>query len=61
MMMSSRRPMEKGSSDLFTGWLWQGSMSVAIAEVISLASSIEVADKLLKGEVTGRVVVDVNK
>jgi acrylyl-CoA reductase (NADPH) len=33
----------------------------SIAEVISLASSIEVADKLLKGEVTGRVVVDVNK
>ena len=33
----------------------------SIAEVISLESSIEVADKLLKGEVTGRVVVDVNK
>ena len=33
----------------------------SIAEVISLASSIEVADNLLKGEVTGRVVVDVNK
>ncbi|KGJ94488.1 acrylyl-CoA reductase (NADPH) [Colwellia psychrerythraea] len=33
----------------------------SIAEVISLASSIEVAEKLLKGEVTGRVVVDVNK
>jgi acrylyl-CoA reductase (NADPH) len=33
----------------------------SIAEVISLESSIEVADKLLKGEVTGRVVVDVNE
>jgi len=32
-----------------------------IAQVIGLTASIEVADKLLKGEVTGRVVVDVNK
>jgi acrylyl-CoA reductase (NADPH) len=33
----------------------------SIAEVISLEASIDVADKLLKGDVTGRVVVDVNK
>jgi acrylyl-CoA reductase (NADPH) len=33
----------------------------SIAQVIGLEASIEVADKLLKGEVTGRVVVDVNK
>ncbi len=33
----------------------------SIAQVISLEASIEVADKLLKGEVTGRVVVDVNQ
>jgi len=33
----------------------------SIAEVISLAASIDVADKLLNGDVTGRVVVDVNK
>lgn len=33
----------------------------SIAEVVGLEASIEVAGKLLKGEVTGRVVVDVNK
>jgi acrylyl-CoA reductase (NADPH) len=33
----------------------------SIAEVISLAASIDVAGKLLNGDVTGRVVVDVNK
>jgi acrylyl-CoA reductase (NADPH) len=33
----------------------------SIAEVISLEASIDVAEKLLKGDVTGRVVVDVNK
>ena len=33
----------------------------SIAEVISLEASIDLADKLLKGDVTGRVVVDVNK
>ncbi len=33
----------------------------SIAQVVGLEASIEVADKLLKGEVTGRVVVDVNK
>jgi len=33
----------------------------SIAEVISLEASIDVAGKLLNGDVTGRVVVDVNK
>jgi acrylyl-CoA reductase (NADPH) len=33
----------------------------SIATIIGLAASIEVAGKLLNGEVTGRVVVDVNK
>ncbi len=33
----------------------------SIAEVISLEESIDVATKLLNGDVTGRVVVDVNK
>jgi acrylyl-CoA reductase (NADPH) len=33
----------------------------SIAQVIGLEASIDVADKLLKGDVTGRVVVDVNK
>jgi len=33
----------------------------SIVEVIGLEQSINVASKLLKGEVTGRVVVDVNK
>jgi acrylyl-CoA reductase (NADPH) len=33
----------------------------SIAEVISLEESIDVAGKLLDGNVTGRVVVDVNK
>ena len=33
----------------------------SIVQVISLEESVAVADKLLKGEVTGRVVVDVNK
>ncbi|TMM47937.1 acrylyl-CoA reductase (NADPH) [Colwellia ponticola] len=33
----------------------------SIAKVISLAESIDVAEQLLNGDVTGRVVVDVNK
>jgi acrylyl-CoA reductase (NADPH) len=33
----------------------------SIAQVIGLEASIDVANKLLKGDVTGRVVVDVNK
>ena len=33
----------------------------SIAEVISLEESIDIATKLLNGDVTGRVVVDVNK
>jgi acrylyl-CoA reductase (NADPH) len=33
----------------------------SIAHVIGLEESITVAEKLLKGDVTGRIVVDVNK